>query len=195
MRDSLMRLLTYLGNGIINTALFLPQVIKFLLELLFYRLTVRKRAKYPEAEEFYASRQERKRRTKQLTKPDFSDKTAEISAAMMRLSPEEKTVYVLNLFHSEMLTSGLCRFLSGPYQHLMSDVLQALLDVKAVSHYALLTRFLQDNRIDVSDLSHLRATNRREFAKQAKRCPYAAFDDEYYKLQSLQAIAADYQKQ
>ena len=55
-----------------------------------------------------------------------ADKTAEISAAMMRLSPEEKTVYVLSIFHSEMLAGGLCRFLSGPYQHLAPDVLQAL---------------------------------------------------------------------
>lgn len=97
-----------------------------------------------------------------------------------------RTVYILDLFDSEVQNGGLCQFFVNSSREAAPFVSDCLKCVGAFEHQALFDDFVLVNGIELSDLSSFQTASRRCFIKQTKRFDFDAFDERYYELPALQ---------
>ena len=104
-----------------------------------------------------------------------------------------KTVFVLSLFDAEVQNGGLCQFFVNSSREAAPYVSECLAAVGAEKHRALFDEFVQNNAIDLSDLSSFMIFwSRRSYIKQTKRYDFDAFDNQYYELPALQELITAY---
>lgn len=104
-----------------------------------------------------------------------------------------RTVFVLNLFDSEIQNGGLCQFFVNSSREVAPFVSESLAAVGAEEHRVLFEEFVQNNAIDLSDLSSFMIFwSKRSYIKQTKRYDFDAFDNQYYELPALQELVTAY---
>lgn len=104
------------------------------------------------------------------------------------LSHTERVFYVTSLYEMEVLNGGLCQFFVNSSRELAPLLSEALAEIGADEHQALFDGFIQENEIDVSDLSSFIITKTRDFQAQAERYPFEAFDNAFMELKPIQDI-------
>ena len=105
-------------------------------------------------------------------------------------SEEQRLVYVLMEFESEVANGGLCQFFVNSSSECAPYVSDALEKVGAVNIQKRYDDFLAENGIDVNDLSSFKTDVL--FIEQAERYDFDSFDDRFYSDDDIQGLIVSY---
>jgi len=126
----------------------------------------------------------------ELLEKAFNEETNQDDLTL--LTEEEKVFYVLYTFDLEWNNGGLCQFFSnssGDFAPLISKCLE---EVGAMEHKKLYDSFINDNKINVNDLSFFKIDYLEEFKDKVEAYPFDEFDDEYSQLDELEDFIEKY---
>ena len=125
---------------------------------------------------------------------DLVESYAEESTALSQMSPAQRTVYILSIFDMELQNGGLCQFFVNSSRTLAPYVDECLKTVGADKHRQLLSDFITNNAIDLSNLDSFKISDVEEYAAQTQRYDFDTFDSSYYELPALQEYIVAYIK-
>ena len=108
------------------------------------------------------------------------------------LTDEQKIVYSLNKFESEVNNGGLCQFFVNSSSECAPYISDALAAVGAIGLKMLFDNFISENSIDVNDLSSFKISNIDEYEAQTERFDFDGFDDKFYEDENLHQQIIDY---
>ena len=108
------------------------------------------------------------------------------------LTDEQKIVYSLNKFESEVNNGGLCQFFVNSSIECAPYISDALAAVGAIGLKMLFDNFISENSIDVNDLSSFKISNIDEYDAQTERFDFDGFDDKFYEDENLHQQIIDY---
>lgn len=110
------------------------------------------------------------------------------------LTSEQRIVYSLNKFESEVNNGGLCQFLVNSSGKCAPYISQALAAVGAFELKTLFDNFINSNNIDVNDLSSFKISSIDEFEAQTTRFDFDSFDDKFYEDEKIHQQIIDYSR-
>ena len=125
---------------------------------------------------------------------DLVESYPDEAAALSKMSPERRTVFILSIFDVELQNGGLCQFFVNSSRSLAPYVGQCLKTVDAEAHSQLLAEFVANNQLDLHNLDSFEITDIEEYAAQTERYNFDAFDNAYYELTPLQEYIVAYIK-
>lgn len=108
------------------------------------------------------------------------------------LAKEQIYVYTLWQFDMEVNNGGLCQFFvnsSGECAPFVSDALEAIGAVKLQEQY---NQFIEDNQIDVHDLSSFKVDTIDAYIEQTERFDFDSFDNAFYEEGEFYQQLIDY---
>ncbi|MBR6920593.1 MAG: DUF4375 domain-containing protein [Clostridia bacterium] len=113
---------------------------------------------------------------------DIDDMKEDLSA----LSDAEKVFYVVSYYDIEWQNGGLCQYFTNSSRktaYLLADCLEK---IGADEHKEMYLKFIEDNDINVNDLSSFMTNNVLSFIEQSKRYPFDDYDKAFAKLKPVQ---------
>lgn len=110
------------------------------------------------------------------------------------LTNEQKIVYSLNKFESEVNNGGLCQFFVNSSRECAPYISEALAAVGAFELKILFDNFINTNNIDVNDLSSFKISSIDEYKVQTERFDFDSFDDKFYKDNNIHQQIIDYSR-
>ncbi len=125
---------------------------------------------------------------------DIAESAEDENKELEQFAGARRTVYILDLFDSEIQNGGLCQFFVNSSRAVAPYVSESLKLVGANEHHELFEHFITTNNIDVSDLELFKIFSKRGYIKQTKRFDFDAFDEAYYELPVLQEKIVEYIK-
>ena len=97
----------------------------------------------------------------------------------------QKVVYTSAAFEMEVLNGGVVQFLSNEAQFSAPYVCEALEKLGAEEHLNLLQQDLEQNKVDLNDLSAFITDDLEVFSKLYEQYDFESFDSEYVRLPSI----------
>lgn len=88
--------------------------------------------------------------------------------------------YSLLCFETEVNNGGLCQFFVNSSSECAPFMVEAFETIGAEGLKQLYEKFIQENQIDVSDLSSFKITSVDEYEAQTNRFDFDSFDDAFY---------------
>lgn len=110
------------------------------------------------------------------------------------LLEEQILVYSLNYFLREVNNGGLCQFFVNSSSECAPFISKALEAVGALDVKNLFDKFVEENNIDVDDLSSFKIESVDEFVEQTKRHDFDSFDNQFYDDENLYQQIIDYSR-
>ena len=110
------------------------------------------------------------------------------------LTNEQKIVYSLNKFESEVNNGGLCQFFVNSSRECAPYISEALAAVGAFELKILFDNFINTNNIDVNDLSSFKISSIDEYKVQTERFDFDSFDDKFYEDKNIHQQIIDYSR-
>ena len=101
------------------------------------------------------------------------------------LNESQKVVYTAAALEMEVLNGGVVQFLSNEGKTAAPYVCQALEKIGANEHLTLLQQALEQNEVDLSDLSAFITDDLDAFSKLYERYDFDSFDSAYQDLPSI----------
>ena len=98
------------------------------------------------------------------------------------LNPKQLTVAALITFDAEMMNGGLCQFFVNDYNGYAQYIVDALGEVGADELQKHYFDFINQNKIDVTQMESFRISNVHDYVKQFERFPYESFDHTFFEL-------------
>ena len=111
-----------------------------------------------------------------------------------KLTDEQKIVYSLNKFEAEVNNGGLCQFFVNSSSECAPYISKALAAVGAIEIKTLFDNFINENNIDVNDLSSFKISNIDEYEAQTERFDFDGFDDRFYQDENFHQQIIDYSR-
>ena len=108
------------------------------------------------------------------------------------INEEQKLVYSLNKFEAEVNNGGLCQFFvnsSRAYAALISEYLEI---IGALEHKKLYDDFVEENNINLEDLSFFDMDDLREYEEKANSYPFDEFDDAFCELTDIEELLEEF---
>ena len=93
------------------------------------------------------------------------------------LTKEQILAYSLYMFEMEVNNGGLCQFFVNSSSDCAPFISEALEAIGATELRNLFEQFVNDNDIDVTDLSSFKITDIKEYEAQTKRFDFDSFDE------------------
>ncbi len=126
---------------------------------------------------------------------DLADTFPSEADALSEMSPQQRTVYILNIYDMEMQNGGLCQFFVNSSRRLAPDLDACMETVGAEEHRQLLAEFVSKNNIDLQDLDSFNIFSIQDYTKQTERYDFDSYDNAYYmELPPLSDYIANYIK-
>ena len=107
---------------------------------------------------------------------------------------EQIFVYSVNYFLREVNNGGLCQFFVNSSSECAPFISKALEAIGASDIKKLFDKFIEENNIDVNDLSSFKISSFEEFAEQTKRYDFDSFDTQFYDDENLYQQIIDYSR-
>lgn len=123
------------------------------------------------------------------------DKYEDIIDGVNSLTGAERTFYVTSYYEMEVNNGGLCQFFINSSREIAPELVDRLSEIGAVEHKALFESFINENAIDVNDLSSFVIDDVDEFETQAERYPFDDFDNAFFDLAPIQELLVPYLKE
>ena len=120
------------------------------------------------------------------------DRFESITDGINSLTHAERVFYAASYYEMEVNNGGLCQFFVNASRVLAPMLADCLDEISASDHKALFERFVQDNGIDVNDLSSFRIDDINDYPAQTERYPFDAFDRAFYELKPIQELLPSY---
>ena len=120
------------------------------------------------------------------------DRFERITDGIDSLKHAERVFYVASYYEMEVYNGGLCQFFVNASRDLAPMLADCLGEISAFDHKALFEGFVQDNGIDVNDLSSFLIDDVNDYPAQTERYPFDAFDRAFYELKPIQELLPSY---
>ena len=120
------------------------------------------------------------------------DRFESITDGIDSLTHAERVFYVTSYYEMEVCNGGLCQFFVNASRCLAPMLADCLGEISAFDHKALFERFVQDNGIDVNDLSSFLIDDVNDYPAQTERYPFDDYDRAFYKLKPIQELLPSY---
>lgn len=101
------------------------------------------------------------------------------------LNQFQKIYYAINYYDMEVQNGGLCQFFANSSRAVAPFISGCLETIGAFEHKKLYDDFVEQNRIDLTDLSSFDVEDMSEYQKQTERYPFDVFDNAFYDLHHL----------
>lgn len=111
------------------------------------------------------------------------------------LNQFQKIYYAINYYDMEVQNGGLCQFFANSSRAVAPFISGCLETIGAFEHKKLYDDFVEQNRIDLTDLSSFDVEDMSEYQKQTERYPFDVFDNAFYDLPPLEGYLLEYVKQ
>ncbi len=108
------------------------------------------------------------------------------------IAKEQKLLYSLIWFELEVSNGGLCQFFVNSSRECAPFISEALNEIGATDLKKLYDSFIEDNNINVNDLSSFILNDIEEYEKQTERFDFDSFDDKFYENDCLHQQIIDY---
>lgn len=116
----------------------------------------------------------------------------DIAAGVNVLNGAEKAFYIAASFDMEVNNGGLCQFFVNSGREIAPQLADALSEIGAVRHRELFESFVEANAINIHDLSSFEVEDVHQYEAQAKRYPFADFDNAFSALPPVQELLMPY---
>lgn len=112
-----------------------------------------------------------------------------------RALPEKQRIfYAVNLLEAEVNNGGLCQFFVNSSREVAPYISEYLGVIGAMEHKELFDNFIEENQIDVNDLTSFICEDVEEFSEQTERYPFDDYDDAFYELEPLEEYLTSFIK-
>ena len=118
------------------------------------------------------------------------DAVYDITAA--GLTKEQIFAYSLYMIEMEVNNGGLCQFFVNSSSDCAPFISESLEAIGATELKNLFEQFVNDNDIDVTDLSSFKLTDIKEYEAQTKRFDFDSFDERFYDNEDFHQQVIDY---
>lgn len=108
------------------------------------------------------------------------------------LTKEQILAYSLYMFEMEVNNGGLCQFFVNSSSDCAPFISEALEAIGATELRNLFVQFVNDNDIDVTDLSSFKIADVKEYEAQTKRFDFDSFDEKFYDNGNFHRQVIDY---
>ena len=108
------------------------------------------------------------------------------------LTKEQILAYSLYMFEMEVTNGGLCQFFVNSSSDCAPFISEALEAIGATELRNLFEQFVNDNDIDVADLSSFKISDVKEYEAQTKRFDFDSFDERFYDDENFHRQVIDY---
>ncbi len=108
------------------------------------------------------------------------------------LTIEQRYIYSLYMFELEVNNGGLCQFFVNSSRECAPYISEALGAIGANSLKSLFDNFIEDNGIDVNDLTSFEISDIDEYEAQTQRFDFDSFDDKFYEDENFHQLIIDY---
>ncbi len=105
--------------------------------------------------------------------------------ALKKMPAERRVFYIVSMYDMEVQNGGLCQFFTNSTRVLVPALEECLEAVGATDHQALFADFIQENEIDLNDLSSFAAHSTSDYIEQTQRFDYDTFDNSFSELPPL----------
>lgn len=89
---------------------------------------------------------------------------------------------------------GLCQFFANSSSECAPFISKAFEIIGAVDLKRIFVQFIEENNIDVNDLSSFKVESIDEFVEQTKRCDFDRFDNQFYNDTNFHQQVIDYSR-
>ena len=111
------------------------------------------------------------------------------------LNFHQKVFYSVNWLEIEVNNGGLCQFFVNSSRMVAPLVSEYMAVIGADEHKRLYDDFVQQNGIDLCDLSSFDVDDLEEFAEQYDRYPFDDYDDAFYEAEPLETYLTKYARE
>ncbi len=111
------------------------------------------------------------------------------------LTQEQRYVHTLIRLEAEVNNGGLCQFFVNSSKECAPFVRDALNEIGATQLSDYFIKFVNENNIDVNDLSRFNIQSVDEFAALSESCDFDKFDDRFYEDEDLHQQILDYARE
>lgn len=116
----------------------------------------------------------------------------DLADGLNALNASQKVFYTLNWLEIEVNNGGLCQFFVNSSRIVAPWVSTSMNIIGAVEHQRLYDNFVQENGIDLNDLSFFDVQKVSEFQEKTKRYPFDQYDHAFYQMESLESYLKRY---
>ncbi len=107
----------------------------------------------------------------------------------------QKVFYSVNWLEIEVNNGGLCQFFVNSSRMVAPFVSEYMAVIGADEHKRLYDDFVQQNGIDLCELSSFDVDDLEEFAEQYDRYPFDDYDDAFYEAEPLETYLTKYARE
>ena len=111
------------------------------------------------------------------------------------LNFQQKVFYSVNWLEIEVNNGGLCQFFVNSSRMVAPFVSEYMAVIGADEHKRLYDDFVQQNGIDLCELSSFDVDDLEEFAEQYDRYPFDDYDDAFYEAEPLETYLTKYARE
>ena len=111
------------------------------------------------------------------------------------LNFQQKVFYSVNWLEIEVNNGGLCQFFVNSSRMVAPLVSEYMAVIGADEHKRLYDDFVQQNGIDLCELSSFDVDDLEEFAEQYDRYPFDDYDDAFYEAEPLETYLTKYARE
>ena len=111
------------------------------------------------------------------------------------LNFHQKVFYSVNWLEIEVNNGGLCQFFVNSSRMVAPLVSEYMAVIGADEHKRLYDDFVQQNGIDLCELSSFDVDDLEEFAEQYDRYPFDDYDDAFYEAEPLETYLTKYARE
>lgn len=108
------------------------------------------------------------------------------------LTKEQILAYSLYMFEMEVNNGGLCQFFVNSSSDCAPFISEALEAIGAAELRNSFEQFVNDNDIDLTDLSSFKIADVKEYESQTKRFDFDRFDEKFYDNENFHQQVIDY---
>lgn len=108
------------------------------------------------------------------------------------LNFSQKVIYSIDYYEMEIGCGGLCQFFVNSSRMVAPFMSEYLAAIGAEEHKILYGKFIEENNIDLSDLSSFDIDSNEDYIALTQRYPFDEFDDTFYELESLKPLLIQY---
>lgn len=126
---------------------------------------------------------------------DKVDLNLSVIDGMKSLNHAQRVFYAASYYEAEVNNGGLCQFFVNPSRAVAPELSDTLTEIGAEDHKQHFNTFVQENGIDITDLSSFIIDDVAQFEEQNNRYPFDAFDDRFYELRPICEYLTQYARE
>ena len=119
----------------------------------------------------------------------------DVESALANANKQKQIFYTAYWYEAEVNNGGLCQYFTNSSRATAPYLSEALEIIGAIKHKEHFDKFIDDNNIDVNDLSMFEREDVDEFEEKTKIFDFDKFDEKFYELGSIEEYLVKYARE